>query len=83
MAILSVIGEGQMTLQESILQHMGVNAGDSVEIDLLPGGAVAIRPTIDADKLRDYFDARREDASSYFSIEEIRDAIEAAWIATD
>ncbi|MFB2550635.1 AbrB/MazE/SpoVT family DNA-binding domain-containing protein [Ensifer soli] len=83
MTILTVTEEGQVTLRQELLQHIGVHAGDSVEIDLLPGGVMTIRPPIDPERLRRYFDVRTEDASSFFSLDEIRAAMDAAWVAAD
>jgi len=38
MATLTVTSRGQVTLRKEILQHVGIGAGEKLEIELLPGG---------------------------------------------
>jgi bifunctional DNA-binding transcriptional regulator/antitoxin component of YhaV-PrlF toxin-antitoxin module len=42
MATLTVTARGQLTLKKDLLQHMGIAPGGKVEVDLLPGGGVAL-----------------------------------------
>jgi bifunctional DNA-binding transcriptional regulator/antitoxin component of YhaV-PrlF toxin-antitoxin module len=43
MAILTVTSRGQVTFRKEVLQHLGIEAGEKIEIDLLPGGRAALR----------------------------------------
>ena len=41
---LVVTAKGQITLCEEVLNHLGVRPGDKLDIDLLPGGRLQLRP---------------------------------------
>lgn len=43
MARLKVSAGGQVTLDKAVLEHLGVQPGDELEADLLPGSRVAVQ----------------------------------------
>jgi len=43
MASLAVTVKGQVTLKRDLLQHLGVEAGERLEFEKLPGGELRIR----------------------------------------
>ena len=43
MAILTVTARGQITFGKDVLEHLGVRAGDKIELDRLPDGRVTLR----------------------------------------
>jgi bifunctional DNA-binding transcriptional regulator/antitoxin component of YhaV-PrlF toxin-antitoxin module len=45
MAALKVTARGQVTLRKDVLRHLGVKPGERIELELLPGGQAALRPT--------------------------------------
>jgi len=48
MASLAVTAKGQVTLKRDLLQHLGIQPGERVDFEKLPGGALrvtAARPT--------------------------------------
>ena len=48
MTTLTVTARGQVTLRKEVLQHLGIQPGDKIELDLLPEGRgllKAARPT--------------------------------------
>lgn len=42
MTTLTITSKGQITLKREVLQHLGLEPGSQVEVDLLPGGKVGI-----------------------------------------
>lgn len=53
MATLTITAKGQVTFRKELLQHLGIEPGQKLEIDKLPDGRIelkAVRPskTIDA-----------------------------------
>lgn len=48
MTTLTVTAKGQVTLRKDLLQHLGVEQGQKIEVSKLPGGRIevkAARPT--------------------------------------
>lgn len=43
MATLTVNAKGQITLTQELLQHLGVTAGQRVEVQKVPGGRLVIQ----------------------------------------
>jgi bifunctional DNA-binding transcriptional regulator/antitoxin component of YhaV-PrlF toxin-antitoxin module len=43
MATLTVTSKGQVTLRKELLQHLGVEPGDKLEIDVLPNRRLSLR----------------------------------------
>lgn len=43
MATLTVTERGEVTFQNDVLQHLGVRPGETVTLDLLPGGRAELR----------------------------------------
>ena len=42
MAQLSVTSRGQVTFRKDVLKHLGIQPGDKIRLDLLPGGRVGL-----------------------------------------
>lgn len=43
MTTLTVTTRGQVTFRKEILQHLGINPGDKIELDLLPDGRAELK----------------------------------------
>ena len=43
MATLTVTARGQVTFRKDVLQHLGIEAGEKIELEKLPNGRVALR----------------------------------------
>ena len=44
MAVLTTTSRGQVTFRKEVLQHLGIQAGEKVEFELLPNRQVTLRP---------------------------------------
>jgi AbrB family looped-hinge helix DNA binding protein len=73
--VLTVTAKGQVTLRKSVLRHLGVKAGDRIEVALLDGGRVALMPPLarDFSQLRG---ALRRPGQPVVTLEQMRDAID-------
>jgi len=79
MATLTVTARGQVTFRKEVLQHLGIEPGGKIELDLLPDGRAALkaaRPTGTIDQL---FGLLAEKTTKVATLEEIADAIEKGW----
>lgn len=79
MATLTVTARGQVTFRKEVLQHLGIEPGGKIEVDLLPDGRAALkaaRPTGTIDQL---FGLLAEKTTKVATLEEIADAIEKGW----
>ncbi|MBB4006257.1 AbrB/MazE/SpoVT family DNA-binding domain-containing protein [Allorhizobium taibaishanense] len=43
MTTLTVTSRGQVTFRKDVLQHLGIQPGEKIEIDLLPDGRAQLR----------------------------------------
>ena len=79
MTTLTVTARGQVTFRKDVLQHLGIEPGDKIHVDLLPDG----RAEIKADKPKGTIGALRgflrgKTNGRKLSIEEIGEAIAEA-----
>ena len=44
MTTLTITAKGQITLKREVLEHLGLQPGSRVEVDLLPNGKVGLMP---------------------------------------
>lgn len=79
MSTLTVTSRGQITIRREVLQHLGIQPGEKIELDLLPDGRAelrAARPGGSFQQLRGILKGKTNGAK--LSIEEINDAIATA-----
>ncbi|MCX5545379.1 AbrB/MazE/SpoVT family DNA-binding domain-containing protein [Paraburkholderia sp. CNPSo 3076] len=79
MSTLTVTSRGQVTFRKEVLQHLGIQPGEKIELDLLPDGRAelrAARPGGSFQQLRGVLKGKTNGAR--LSIEEINDAIAEA-----
>lgn len=82
MTSLTITAKGQVTLKKEVLRHLGVKPGDTVDVDLLPGGRIQVAATpLQQEKLPiDAFFACIDNTHDvHASLEEIEEAIQAGW----
>ncbi len=79
MATLTVTAKGQLTLKKDLLQHMGIAPGGKVEVDLLPGGKVALQAARPKGSIMALSGLLAGKTSKVATIEEINGAVAAGW----
>lgn len=79
MTTLTVTAKGQVTLKKELLQHLGVQPGQKVEVDLLPGGRLAIRGERRTGSIEDFIGCLAGKTEKVATIEEMNEAIADGW----
>jgi bifunctional DNA-binding transcriptional regulator/antitoxin component of YhaV-PrlF toxin-antitoxin module len=78
MTTLSVTERGQVTFRKDVLKHLGIQPGDKIHLDLLPGGRAELRadkPKGSWHELAGFLDNK---TNVHLTIEEINQAIAEA-----
>ena len=79
MTTLTVTARGQVTFRKDVLQHLGIQPGEKIELDKLPDGRVtlkAVRPTGTIDGFLGFLAGKTKKIAT---IDEIKDAAAAGW----
>jgi len=80
MPTLTITARGQITLKKEILRHMGIAPGENVEVDLLPGGKVALRAARPKGSIMALSGLLAGKTSKVATIEEMNGAVAAGWL---
>ncbi len=81
MAIVSTTSRGQVTLRKEFFRHLGINPGEKMEIDLLPGGEIRGRAIKKKGRIEDVFGMLAGKTNVKLTIEEMDEAIGDAVVA--
>jgi bifunctional DNA-binding transcriptional regulator/antitoxin component of YhaV-PrlF toxin-antitoxin module len=82
MASLAVTRKGQVTLKRELLQHLGIEPGERIAFDKLPGGEIRIRAVRPDGRIDDFFhalDAKLKPGQAPLTIEEMNEIAAAGW----
>ena len=79
MSTLTVTVRGQVTFRKKVMEHLGVEPGGKIELDLLPDGRGLIRAARPAGKIDDFFGVLAGRTKKVATIEEINEAAAAGW----
>ncbi|MCJ2071011.1 AbrB/MazE/SpoVT family DNA-binding domain-containing protein [Methylobacterium sp. J-030] len=79
MTMLTVTGQGQVTFQSDVLDHLGIRPGDKIRLNLLPNGRaelMAEQTQGSWDELQNFFAGKTN--GQQFSIEDLNEAVSEA-----
>lgn len=79
MTTLTITAKGQVTLKKELLQHLGVQPGQKIEVDALPGGRLSIAATRKKGAIEDFFGILAGKTDKVATIEEMNEAIAKGW----
>jgi antitoxin PrlF len=79
MATLTVTSRGQVTFRKELLQHLGIQPGDKIEVDRMPHGRIEMRAARRTGKIVDIFGILKGKSKKVATLEEIEEAIRAGW----
>ncbi len=80
MTTLSVTAKGQITLKRDLLQHIGIQQGQRVEVVKLPDGELRIKAKQQTQPISSVFGLLKDrTAGTVVSIEEMNQAVAAGW----
>jgi bifunctional DNA-binding transcriptional regulator/antitoxin component of YhaV-PrlF toxin-antitoxin module len=79
MVVLSVTSRGQVTFRKEVLQHLGIEPGGKIHIDLLPDGRAELRADAPKGAIADLRGLLRGKTNGRtLSLDDINDAIAEA-----
>ena len=79
MATLTVTARGQVTFRKEVLQHLGIEPGGKIELDLLPDGRAALKASRPAGTVDGFLGLLAGKVSKIATLEEIGEAAEQGW----
>jgi len=75
---LTTTARGQVTFRKDVLQHLGIKAGEKIELELLPDGHASLRAARRKGRIEDFFGCLAGKTDIKLTIEEMNEAIEQA-----
>lgn len=75
---LTVTAKGQVTLKRSVLEHLGVRAGEKVSISLLPDGRISLASAAKTHDITRVRAALKRPRKRPVSLKQMQDAIRSA-----
>ena len=79
MASLAVTVKGQVTLKRDLLQHLGIQPGERVDFEKLPGGELRIRAAKPSGTIDGFLGLLAGKTKKRATIEEMSEAAAAGW----
>ncbi|HRE44268.1 MAG TPA: AbrB/MazE/SpoVT family DNA-binding domain-containing protein [Terricaulis sp.] len=77
MTTLTITAKGQVTLRKDLLEHLGAQPGQKVLVEKLPDGRIEVRASPKG-KISDLA-GMLDNNGVHLTIEEINEAVAAAW----
>jgi bifunctional DNA-binding transcriptional regulator/antitoxin component of YhaV-PrlF toxin-antitoxin module len=78
-ASLTVTRKGQLTLRKDLLQHLGIQPGQRVDVEILPGGRLEIHAERATGEISGFIGLLAGHTTQRASIEEIQAAASEGW----
>ena len=79
MTTLTVTTKGQVTLKKDVLQHLGIKAGEKIELDLLPDGRGVLKAARQTGTIANFVGLLANRTKKIATIEEINEAAAQGW----
>ncbi len=79
MTVLTVTTKGQVTLKKEVLRHLGIEPGQKVDIDLLPGGRIEVKAARATGTVADVFGRLKRDDEPVLTIDDINAITARGW----
>lgn len=79
MTTLTVTAKGQVTLRKDLLRHLGIEPGQQIEVDKLPGGQISVRAARPTGSIESFIGLLAGKANRVVTIEEMNEITAAGW----
>jgi AbrB family looped-hinge helix DNA binding protein len=79
MATLTVTARGQVTFRKDVLQHLGIEPGERIELDKLPDGRITLRAARPTGKIDSFLGLLAGKTRKVATLDEIDEAAAAGW----
>lgn len=76
---LTLTSKGQVTFKKDLLQHLGVEAGEQIEVMKLPNGEMKIRAKRPKGDISAVFGMFKDKVQKPLSIDEMNEVIAKGW----
>ena len=80
-ASLTVTSKGQLTLRKELLQHLGIQPGQRVDVEVLPGGRLELHAERATGEISSFIGLLAGRSSRIVTLEELNEAAAAGWAA--
>jgi bifunctional DNA-binding transcriptional regulator/antitoxin component of YhaV-PrlF toxin-antitoxin module len=79
MSTLAVTARGQVTFRKEVLQHLGIEPGGKINLDLLPDGRAVLKAARPTGTIDGFLGLLAGKTRKVASIEEMNEAAAAGW----
>lgn len=79
MSTLTITAKGQVTLRKDLLNHLGVQPGETVTVSKLPDGGIEVRPSHPKGRISDVFNSLKRKGAPRLSIKQMKKIAEEGW----
>ena len=79
MTTLTVTARGQVTFRKDVLQHLGIEPGERIELDKLPDGRITLRAARPTGKVDRFVGLLAGKTRKVATLDEINEAAAAGW----
>jgi len=79
MTTLTVTARGQVTFRKDVLQHLGIEPGEKIELDKLPDGRVALRAMRPSGTIDGFLGLLAGKTKKVATLDEISEAAATGW----
>ena len=79
MTIMTVTAKGQVTLRKDLLQHLGIQPGEKIDVEKLPDGRIEVRAARPGGRISDVFGILKRAGGPSLSVEEINRIAAEGW----
>ena len=79
MATLTVTARGQVTFRKDVLQHLGIEPGGKIEVDLLPDGRATLKAARPTGTIHGFLGLLAGKTTKVATLEEIEETIIKGW----
>jgi bifunctional DNA-binding transcriptional regulator/antitoxin component of YhaV-PrlF toxin-antitoxin module len=79
MTTLTVTARGQVTFRRDVLQHLGIQPGEKIELDKLPDGRVTLKAARPVGAIDGFIGLLAGKTRKVATLDEINDAAAAGW----
>ncbi|MCY3688832.1 MAG: AbrB/MazE/SpoVT family DNA-binding domain-containing protein [Gammaproteobacteria bacterium] len=83
MTTLKITSKGQVTLNKSLLRHLGVGPGQQIEVDELPRERVVVRAARSGGSMTDFIGCLSREGTRSLTVEEMSAIAERGWAGED
>ena len=79
MTTLTITSRGQVTFRKEVLQHLGIQPGEKIELDLLPGGRGLLKAAQPTNGIEGFVGLLAGKSHKTATLAEINEATSRSW----